>query len=202
MSNHLIGSDIQEEWRDVVGYEGYYQVSNFGQVRSCDRVIEHHGYKQFWHGKLITKNKYKYTKPNLYILVSLNRAGVSKIKGVHRLVAEAFIPNLDNKEQVNHIDGNKHNNYVGNLEWATRSENISHAWKSGLIPLDLSLLRHNSMKARNLNNKPVLCVTTGEVFENRIAACKALHLGHDAVYISIKENRPYKGYMFKEISND
>ena len=63
MSNHLIGSDIKEEWRDVVGYEGYYQVSNFGQVRSVDRVIEHHGYKQFWRGKLITKNKYNYTKP-------------------------------------------------------------------------------------------------------------------------------------------
>lgn len=202
MSNHLIGSDIKEEWRDVVGYEGYYQVSNFGQVRSVDRIIEHHGYKQFWHGKLITKNKYNYTKPNLYILVSLNRGGVSNIKGVHRLVAEAFIPNPENKEQVNHKDGNKHNNCITNLEWVTRSENISHAWKIGLQPKDYSQLKSSSDKARIINNKPVLCVTTGEVFENRVVACKALHLDHNGVYLSIKENRPYKGYMFKEIAND
>lgn len=59
-----------------------------------------------------------------------------------------------------------------------------------------------SNAALKVNNKPVFCVTTGEIFENRLAACRALRLGRGAVYISIKENRPYKGYMFKEITDD
>ena len=91
-----------EEWRAVVGYEGKYEVSNLGQVRS--RKL---------HTDLVLKQY-----PGTYKSIYLHKQG-RHYKLIHRLVAEAFIPNPDNKPQVNHIDGNKLNNNVSNLEWVT-----------------------------------------------------------------------------------
>ena len=107
-----------EEWRDVVGYEGLYQVSNFGRVKSFQ------------------KNKVKILKSNLgiggYLRVVLCKNEKKKNRFVHVLVAKAFITNPENKTQVNHRDGNKKNNHVSNLEWVTPKENIEHAFKNGL----------------------------------------------------------------------
>ena len=77
------------------------------------------------HGRQLSKN----TKQSGYIRVYIN----GKPRLLHRLIAEAFIPNPDNKPEVNHIDGNKHNNDISNLEWCTHHENMSHAWNTGLI---------------------------------------------------------------------
>ena len=107
-----------EEWRDVVGYEGLYQVSNLGRVKS------------------FKKDKAKILKSNPgiggYLRVVLCKDFKNKNRFVHVLVAKAFIPNPDNKPQVNHIDGDKTNNRVENLEWMTCSENIHHAFANGL----------------------------------------------------------------------
>lgn len=103
-----------EIWRDL--FDGY-QVSNFGRVKSI--------YKKTAHIR----------KPFLlhsYLAVDLRRYGKRQRPVVHRLVAEAFIPNPDNKPQGNHIDGCKFNNHVSNLEWVTQSENIQHALRTGL----------------------------------------------------------------------
>lgn len=105
-----------EIWRDVVGYEGKYKVSNKGRVKTFQRKIIR---------ILIPKNEE-------YFSVDLSKFGKQKIILVHRLVAKAFIPNPENKPFVNHKDGNKLNNCVENLEWSTVAENTQHAYDTGL----------------------------------------------------------------------
>ena len=128
---------MEEEWRDVIGFEGHYQVSNKGNVRSMDRYV---GYKI--KGKIrIAKSAIKIPHINRggYYQVNLFKDGKYKTKVVHRMVAEAFIENIGEKDQVNHIDGNKTNNNVENLEWCTNSENAfhsSHILKNGLQPIN------------------------------------------------------------------
>lgn len=106
-----------EEWRDAVGFEGRYEVSNLGQLRN----------KQTKH-ILRTQDKHGYRRINL-----TDSNGISKNCSIHRMVAMAFIENPENKPQVNHIDGNHANNCVENLEWVTAEENMRHALESGLI---------------------------------------------------------------------
>lgn len=123
---------MKEIWKDIDGFEGYYQVSNLGRVRSLDRVV-----KQF-NGKGIAKKKTKgrvltTTKQTQgYSQIGLCKDGTQKSYRLNRLVANAFIPNPENKPEVNHIDGNKDNNRVDNLEWATSAENKQHSLKTGL----------------------------------------------------------------------
>lgn len=125
-----LGFSFSEEvWKPVVGYEEFYEVSNKGRVRSLDRRV--------WNGRVW------YTKKGALLTPTKTTTGYWKIdlkplKGkrksmkVHRLVAFAFIPNPENKPNINHINGNPLNNNVENLEWCTQSENILHANKVGL----------------------------------------------------------------------
>ena len=112
---------MKEIWKDVKGYDGKYQVSNLGHVRSMS----------FAHTR--QAKVLKATPTNCgYVKVELYANGKGKVKYVHRLVAQAFIPNPDNKPQVNHIDGNKDNNVASNLEWCSPGENQTHAIAHGL----------------------------------------------------------------------
>lgn len=123
---------MQEIWRNIAGYEGLYQVSNLGRVKSLPRMKIN---------KLIGKHfvKEKIMKLHLsssgYLSVGLTKNGKQVGYRVHRLVAQAFIPNLNNKEEVNHINGVKVDNRVENLEWCTSSENTIHAMRTGLITI-------------------------------------------------------------------
>lgn len=118
MKNYsYIGS--MEIWKDIEEFKGLYQVSNLGNVRSLDMMIKAKSNSlQFRAGKVLTQH------PNDkgYLRVSL----LDKKRRVNRLVAQAFIPNPDNKPEVNHKDRNKQNNLLSNLEWNTRKENIEH----------------------------------------------------------------------------
>jgi hypothetical protein len=119
---------ICEEWKDVNDFDGY-EVSNFGNVRGKNRL------KKGRHGLRLTNGqpmKQVFNKKG-YPEVRFRKEG-THTKLVHRLVAKAFVPNHDNKSQVNHIDGNKLNNRADNLEWVNNSENQLHAYKLGLQP--------------------------------------------------------------------
>ena len=112
---------MEELWKDVKGYEGQYKVSNLGNVKSLKYL--HHNKEAIIKGGI---------KKTGYRQVILSKNYKNKYVSVHRLVAEAFIPNPLNKPQINHINGNKLDNRVGNLEWCTGSENVIHAYKTGL----------------------------------------------------------------------
>lgn len=135
----------KEIWKDIAGYGGLYEISNYGNVKSMGRVVRDSIGR-------VRNIKPKQLKPSItakmhdkdtgYLEVRLtNKRGKSKNFLVHRLVAEAFIENNDNKQTVNHIDGNKLNNEVSNLEWATFGENNTHA-------IDNHLRRDNRYVAR------------------------------------------------------
>lgn len=120
-----MGDQIKEEWRDVPGYEGLYEVSNLGEIRSLDRMVTmKNGVTRITHGTVLTQGKYN-SKSN-YRGVTLCANGVPKKHSVHRIVASAFIPNPDNLPEINHKDEDKQNNCVDNLEWCDRKYNNTY----------------------------------------------------------------------------
>lgn len=125
-----------EIWKDVIGYEGLYRISNLGNVYSNSR----RGSGGARTGRIL--------KPKIdgsgYMFVNLQYKGSRKYMKIHRLVALHFLDNPDNKPQVNHIDFNRTNNIVTNLEWCTVSENIKHSWNNnrGYNPLHKPGLDH------------------------------------------------------------
>lgn len=117
-------------WADIPGYEGLYQINSIGEVRSLPKIRLIRNKQQFYSMRLLKAAPTN----NGYLIVSLWKNGEIKRCHIHRLIAETFIPNPLNKEQVNHINGVKSDNRIENLEWATQSENTIHAFKNGLIP--------------------------------------------------------------------
>lgn len=166
---------MEEIWKDVEGWEGQYQVSNLGRIKSFP--------KTWWTGRhYITTPERIIRGQGEYLKV--------KCGYIHQLVAKHFIPNPENKPTVNHKDGNKHNNCVNNLEWATYSENIKHAYNTGLNPSTKGIPAWNSNRWR-----PVYKM---DLNENILYKFNSLQEAADDI------NVPYK-YIYKvckgEISN-
>ena len=134
---------MKEVWKDIDGYEGLYQISNQGRVKSLAR-----NEKYCKRSETILKT---FMCGSGYQEVILRNKTERKPKLIHRLVAQAFIPNTDGKREVNHKDGNKANNAVSNLEWATPSENQTHS--------------HRELNAQSFKRK-VVCVESGKEYES------------------------------------
>ena len=130
---------MEQIWKDIKGFEGLYQISNYGEVKSLmfiNGVIK----------KPREKFLFKSTRSGYYV-VNLCKNGKRISKQIHRLVAEAFIPNPDGKKIVNHKDYNRKNNYVENLEWVTQKENVM--WSAERMKKPRKVIRTNT-KMRNI----------------------------------------------------
>ncbi len=148
---------MEEIWEDIKGYEDLYQVSNLGVCRS---LIDNHGRKRV---KILSPD---ITRTNYHqVTLSSNKEGKRHL--IHRLVAESFIINHKNKPQVNHINGDKANNCVSNLEWVTRSQNMKHAFYIGL--------------AKPPNSKIVLDLSSGIFYDSAKEAAKLLGYNHSTL---------------------
>lgn len=136
---------MTEVWKDVVGYEGVYQVSNLGRVKSLpkrDRLGRYYP----------EKIKSQVNNGTGYLVVNLKHNGTQRMRTVHRLVAEAFLTNPNGFSDVNHIDGNKRNNQLDNLEFCTRQANMIHARRMGLHV--------------NVGKRKVMCVEKSIIFDS------------------------------------
>lgn len=174
---HIKNEIKSEEWKPVHGYEGMYEVSNLGNVRSVDRLVKTNGGA---YRLLRSKSKKKCTS-NGYELVHLYKFNESELCYVHRLVATAFIPSVTDKPFINHIDGNGTNNCVENLEWCTQSENVYHAYRNNLTT----------------RPRPIMCVETGKCFDT--IADAARYLGNIKKATTIKKylnNKNRRAYGF------
>lgn len=167
---------MEEKWKDVPGYEGLYQVSNFGRIKNHK-------------GAILALNKRPSNTQERY-LIKLSKNNKKRSFLVHRLVATAFIPNPEGKETVNHIDGNPLNNRSDNLEWATKSENHLHR---------VYYLREHSL----LPCKPVRCVESGQIYPSLRAAARDLCIQQSSISQAITGYRGLKtagGYHW-ELAN-
>lgn len=128
-----------------------------------------------------------------YYIVTLCKGKERKTKKIHRLVAEAFIPNVENKLQVNHIDGNKLNNNVKNLEWCTDSENMIHAYKTGLMKPVIGKQNGASREVikYDLNMNEIARYETGRL------AAKKNNISKNGIAWRCKVGKPIKGFIWK-----
>lgn len=180
---------MQEVWKDVVGYEGYYQVSNLGKVKSLQ--TKKYSRKEKC---AITVMREKILKPypntKKYLLVDLKKDGMRNCQKVHRLVAKAFIPNENNFPQVNHKDENKQNNNVDNLEWCTNQYNSTYGTAKQRM-------------AQKFKKKVVQISASGEVVNTWNSVKEATEdLGVSKNSISLwalhdVKPRKYQNYIFK-----
>lgn len=169
------------EYVKIPGYN--YSVSDCGEIRN-DRT-----------GAQV--NTYRH--PEGYRIASLPDKGTRKIFFVHRLVASAFIPNPENKPTVNHIDGDKTNNRVANLEWATFSENALHSYRV----LGKGNRRYPSEKTFESHRKPVVCIETGIVYNSITSAAKSAGVAQSTMSRHlINDTEMRNGYHFEFIKNE
>lgn len=184
-----------EIWKDVVGYEGFYMVSNLGRVLSLERtIIQKNNIPRIVYRTIL---KQRVSKDG-YARVLLHNTKNRKLWSAHRLVAIAFIPNPDNKPCVDHIDRNRSNNIVSNLRWCTHSENMKN-------PLSLPFYRAiNLGRKRPYAYKPVIALKDGVamfIFD-KLTDCIQFGFNYTSVSsICVGRRKKHKGYHFMYLSD-
>lgn len=184
---------MSEIWKDISGFEGWYQVSNKGRFKSLERVVimktKNGKDKPTTFKERIlkiheeTRNKSN-IKNSYYVAFSVN--GKHYRKYIHRLVAEAFIENKDNLPEVNHKDGNRKNNSVENLEWVSKKENIQHAFKNKLIKTEKPVYQLDKDTLEVINE-----------FKSESEACRHFGVTQGKILRSIQRNGTSCGYKWK-----
>jgi len=189
---------MNEIWKDIKDYEGYYQVSNLGNVRSCNRTIIENGT-----GKTV-KHKSRKLKAaknhDGYLQIVLSKESICVTNFVHRLVAKAFIPNPLNKPTVNHIDGNKQNNNVLNLEWSTKSEQAIHSLNKKLRTMPN--VWNNKFGSKHCASKKVLQYSkTGSLIKEHgsiVEAAKEVNISPSSItHVCKGRGKSAGGYCWK-----
>lgn len=172
-----------EEWREVPSNSNYL-VSNTGRIRRIGSETDH-----------------SVSDKKGYLTVDLYENSKRKTKRVHRLVAEAFIPNPYDKPEINHIDGDKHNNTMSNLEWVTKKENCRHAWNNGLVTPSYGM-RGKTNPNGGRKGKPFRIVETGEVF-NTLEECEQAIDGNNRHINDCLRGRQrtHRGYHFEYVTD-
>ena len=190
------GVTITEEWKDIEGYEGLYMVSNFGRVKSLERMIY---FKDGRYRK--TKDRIIHQQVNFgYFIVKIHYNSKEDTRFAHRLVAEAFIPNPENKRTVNHKKGIKTDNRVWLLEWNTHKENSEHAFKV----LGVKVKPHEGVKGfKNKRSKPIICINTKEIFGSIGEAALSLGIKNEKSISDVINGKckTAKGLTFMLLSN-
>ena len=156
---------MTEIWKDVLDFEGLYQISNLGNVKSLEKTYYAGNYGSKRLQKEIILKPYNTRR---YLCVNLTNKGVGKNYKIHRLVALHFLPFVEGKTEVNHIDGNVLNNKLDNLEWCNRSENQKHAYNTGL-----QKIRKGS---ELVYSRPVINTENGIFYETITEAAYACNL--------------------------
>lgn len=146
---------ILEIWKQIQGYEGLYEVSNLGNVRSMN-----------YRGNGTIKNLSQGKGGRGYNIVVLYKNKTKKTYSVHKLVAETFVDNPNNLPVVNHIDCNKTNNRADNLEWCTQKQNVNDAWEKGLNEHIREISRQNISPTNMERKRKVRCITTNQIFDS------------------------------------
>lgn len=174
---------INTEWKDIQGYENFYQVNNSAQVR-----------------RLYKNRPFKILKPQInsngYLQVSLCVNSKSKSIKIHRLLAIAFIPNPNNLPCINHIDGNPLNNSLQNLEWCTIRHNVQHAYNIGLHKSSkkqketASGLAKERIGDKNYNHKKIIDNITGNVFGSIKEAAKSINMKYGTLKSMLQGRNP------------
>lgn len=178
-------------WKDIVGYEGLYQISDTGIAKSCARLIIT---KKGWGKPVPEKIKNHYKSTTGYWFVDLYKNNVSNKHAVHRLLGIAFIPNPDNKPQINHKNGNRLDFSLPNLEWCTASENIKHCYAE-LGRKSAFLGRCGSLHSGSIK---IICVETGIEYCSIKEAAKQLKIGKGMIGRVVSGKRTHThGYTFK-----
>ena len=176
----------KEMWREVEGFDGLYYISNIGRVKSFS-------IKKINEGKMM-KVSYKHG----YVYVALTKNKIQKWFRVHRLVGSAFLPKIEGKSMLNHKDGNKKNNRVDNLEWCTRSENMRHAFDTGLVNMDL----RRGKKMPYYKNKIQIIDPTGKILDVMVGQKEMIQKGYSSkrVYTCLSgKAKTHKGLTFKRL---
>lgn len=193
--------ESNEEWRDILGFEGAYQISNLGRVKSLDKDIHYmnHGTPAVLHKKgMILKQT-----PDVdgYLRVSVVCEGRSKNFAVHRLVAQAFISNPENLPCVNHKDYDKTNNCVDNLEWCTVEYNNKYSNTEERRPH--SMYVRIGQDSAKITGHSVRCIETEQEFPSMIEAERQMHLWAGAVLSSVRTGyKVYGKYTFEKLSKE
>ena len=149
-----------EIWKEIKNYEGLYEVSSYGNVRSLN-------YKRTYQAKILKTRINRHG----YEVVDLSKDGVRKTCQVHRLVAETFLSNPEEFDTVDHIDSNKTNNHLNNLQWMSRGDNARKAWDDGLCFNVGENLKYCN-KSTNRPTKKVINLTTKEIYDSITEAGK------------------------------
>lgn len=142
---------MEEIWKDIKDYEGYYKISSYGRIKSLNRIVRNQNNSYIRNGKILALNKNK----NNYYSVCLSKLGTKNQVYIHRLVAETFLKNPNNYKYVNHIDFNSYNNNIDNLEWCTQDYNVNYSYNSGRMfspppQIQKQIIRNDGIKYSSL----------------------------------------------------